>query len=194
MQPSTKETNWNLFNYPTNTKSLANVLELRTYNCPRRQSGDFIFNGWRIILRNRHLFLMGGSPPFGETIRKIFAELSLERTAVLFIKREGWRDYMNKYTRDLKRYGAEDFYYLPLSDSPSASLLKELEFCSGIIIGGGETEKYRNYIMDTAVGRRIQNMYREGIPVAGFSAGALICPDPCAIPPVDTRKKTASLS
>ncbi|WP_242021026.1 Type 1 glutamine amidotransferase-like domain-containing protein [Cytobacillus oceanisediminis] len=32
-------------------------------------------------------------------------------------------------------------------------------------------------------------MYWEGIPVAGFSAGALICPEHCIIPPVDTPKK-----
>ncbi len=42
----------------------------------------------------------------------------------------------------------------------------------GIIIGGGETELYHKYIVDTEVGIHIKNLYKEGIPVAGFSAGA----------------------
>lgn len=142
---------------------------------------------------DRHLFLMGGSPPFGETLGKKFAALSSHKAgnkiAVLFLEREGWLSYMDKYTGPLRQYGAENFCYLPLSQSPSISLLKELESCSGIIIGGGETEKYRSYIADTAAGSSIRKMYEDGIPVAGFSAGALISPEHCIIPPIDTPKK-----
>ena len=32
-------------------------------------------------------------------------------------------------------------------------------------------------------------MYNDGIPVAGFSAGALISPVYCVIPPIDNSKK-----
>ncbi|MBT2688962.1 Type 1 glutamine amidotransferase-like domain-containing protein [Bacillus sp. ISL-47] len=143
-------------------------------------------------MSDRHLFLMGGSPPFGEISGRKFAELSSASTnkvAVLFLEREGWINYMDKYTRPLKQYGVKDCTYLPLSSSSSASLFEELLCCSGIIIGGGETEKYRSFIAETGLGECIRKMYWEGIPVAGFSAGALICPEHCIIPPVDTPKK-----
>ncbi|WP_394136692.1 Type 1 glutamine amidotransferase-like domain-containing protein [Cytobacillus oceanisediminis] len=143
-------------------------------------------------MSDRHLFLMGGSPPFGEILGGKFAGLSSASTskvAVLFLERQGWINYMDKYTRPLRQYGVKDFTYLPLSSSPSASLFEELLSCSGIIIGGGETEKYRSYTAETALGECIRKMYWEGIPVAGFSAGALICPEHCIIPPVDTPKK-----
>lgn len=31
-------------------------------------------------------------------------------------------------------------------------------------------------------------MYKEGVPIAGFSAGALISPATCVIPPIDNTK------
>ncbi|CAM3784946.1 hypothetical protein GCM10009865_33940 [Aeromicrobium ponti] len=94
-------------------------------------------------MSDRHLFLMGGSPPFGEILGGKFAGLSSASTskvAVLFLERQGWTNYMDKYTRPLRQYGVKDFTYLPLSSSPSASLFEELLSCSGIIIGGGETD------------------------------------------------------
>lgn len=141
---------------------------------------------------SRHLFLMGGSPPFGQRLGKKFTELACGaagKIAILFLEREGWEGYMNKYTAGLTQNGARNFCYLPLSPAPPESFLQELVSCTGVIIGGGETEKYRSYIVDTEVGEYIGKMYMNGIPVAGFSAGALIIPEHCIIPPIDTSEK-----
>lgn len=138
-------------------------------------------------MNTRHLFLFGGSPPFGKDLGSKFANLSLNdkgKVAILFIERAGWREYMPKYTSVLEGDGLSNFMYLPLSPHPADSL-KELSSCTGIIIGGGETELYRNYIVETALGHQIKRMYEEGIPVAGFSAGALISPEHCVISPID---------
>ncbi|WP_245690057.1 Type 1 glutamine amidotransferase-like domain-containing protein [Sediminibacillus albus] len=64
----------------------------------------------------------------------------------------------------------------------------QLGECSGIIIGGGETERYRDYIVDTRIGKKIKELYRQGVPVAGFSAGALLSPEFCVIPPIDNSQ------
>ncbi len=58
---------------------------------------------------------------------------------------------------------------------------------TGIIISGGETECYQDYILNTPIGAVIQERYRSGVPVAGFSAGALLAPDECRIPAIDQR-------
>lgn len=142
-------------------------------------------------MNNKHLFLFGGGPPFGKILGRKFADLALNdngKVAILFLERDGWREYMKKYTSTLEANGLVNFVYLPLSSNPSKHTIEELVSCTGIIIGGGETERYRDYIVDTSLGQHIQRMYEEGVPVAGFSAGALISPVDCVIPPIDTPK------
>ncbi|WP_164670802.1 Type 1 glutamine amidotransferase-like domain-containing protein [Virgibacillus doumboii] len=141
---------------------------------------------------NRHLFLFGGSPPFSTYFGKKFADYALNekgKVAILFIERDGWREYMPKYTHILESNGVNNFLYLPLSPNPDKTILQQLASCTGIIIGGGDTELYRKYIVDTPLGEKIKEMYRRGVPVAGFSAGALISPEHCVIPPVDNAEK-----
>ena len=142
-------------------------------------------------LKNRYLFLFGGSPPFNRKLGKKFADSVLKgngKTAILFIEREGWKGYMPKYTGVLKENGLTKFAYIPLSANPEESLLQQLSSSTGVIICGGETERYRNYIVNTPMGKQIKEMYQQGVPVAGFSAGALICPEDCVISPKDNSK------
>ncbi|WP_245208135.1 Type 1 glutamine amidotransferase-like domain-containing protein [Sediminibacillus dalangtanensis] len=139
----------------------------------------------------QHLFLFGGSPPFTPELGKVFAETARQATkkvAILFLEREGWEEYMSKYTSVLKEHGLQDFFYMPLHVHVSTSELEQLDACSGIVIGGGDTVRYRNYIVDTPIGERIRQRYLSGVPVAGFSAGALISPEHCVIPPIDNRE------
>ncbi|WP_245830948.1 hypothetical protein [Sediminibacillus massiliensis] len=120
----------------------------------------------------KHLFLFGGSPPFSPILGGEFASISLSKSkpkiGVLFVERPGWKDYMTKYTASLEAYGLRDFLFLPLSPYLSKKDFKELGSCTGIIIGGGNTEKYRNYIVDTPIGETIRRLYENGVPVAVF--------------------------
>lgn len=135
-------------------------------------------------MKNRHLFLFGGSPPFTKELGEKFVKLAQNKIAILFLEREGWQAYMPKYTSVFNIVRDVNFSYLPLSPSPG--WLNELLTCTGIIIGGGDTEKYQEYLIGTDVGRMIQEMYRNGVPVAGFSAGALVSVENCVIPPIDS--------
>lgn len=142
-------------------------------------------------MKNRHLFLFGGSPPFTHLLGKMFADFSLNLKAkivILILERDGWEEYMKKYTRVLENNYIKDYVYLPLNSESQNKILRELASCTGIIIGGGKTELYRDYIVDTPIGERIRELYKKGIPVAGFSAGALICPTDCVISPIDNSQ------
>lgn len=89
----------------------------------------------------------------------------------------------------LKRHGVKNFFSLPLSFNLSQHQLEQLKKSSGVIISGGDTEKYHQYIVNRKIGDCITEMYAKGIPVAGFSAGTLICPSHCIIPPIDNAKR-----
>ncbi|MBP2078802.1 hypothetical protein [Oceanobacillus polygoni] len=69
-------------------------------------------------MANKHLFLFGGSPPFGKILGRKFADLPLNskgKIAILFVERKGWKEYMRRYTNVLEANGVTNFFYLPLS-------------------------------------------------------------------------------
>lgn len=141
-------------------------------------------------MKSRHLFLFGGSPPFNRKLGQQFANYSFNgkgKVGILFIEREGWREYMPKYTSVLEEFGLHNFSYIALSENPSEETVKELRKCTGIIICGGDTVRFRQYIVDTILSKHIGEMYKEGVPLAGFSAGALVIPEQCVISPKDNQ-------
>jgi len=89
--------------------------------------------------------------------------------------------------KSLQEDGISSFVHLPLSDVPTDGQLAQLQQCQGIIISGGETELYQQYLVATPIGDIIQSRFADGVPVAGFSAGALVSPERCVIPEIDQR-------
>ncbi|MWC31372.1 Type 1 glutamine amidotransferase-like domain-containing protein [Paenibacillus sp. MMS18-CY102] len=142
-------------------------------------------------MSEKHLFLFGGGAPFNDSLGKKFAGLSshnANKVAILFVEQDGWKAYMSRYTDLLERNGVSDFVYISLCASPSIEVIQELRSATGVIICGGETELYRDCIVDTELGDVVKELYVQGVPIAGFSAGALISPSVCVIPPIDNRK------
>ncbi|MBM7620011.1 cyanophycinase [Bacillus tianshenii] len=140
---------------------------------------------------NRHLFLFGGGPPFTGDMAKQFATKALaggSPVSILFVEREGWEEYMHWYTQELERFGVSEFNYLPLPSTPIEVVFERVKNSSGIVIGGGDTNLYADYIVDTPISQAIKERYEAGIPVAGFSAGALISPEVCVISPKDNEQ------
>ncbi|MCA0971199.1 Type 1 glutamine amidotransferase-like domain-containing protein [Halobacillus litoralis] len=127
-----------------------------------------------------HLFMFGSSPPFNENLGAAFYDLmQSSEVAVLYIEREGSEAYLSKYTQALP--GEVNMYPLALKDTYHNQELEKLKGCGGIIIGGGDTSAYRHYIVDSALASVIKERFQSGVPVAGFSAGALISPKHCVI-------------
>lgn len=140
---------------------------------------------------NQHLFLFGGGPPFTPNLCQTFVSClnGTGPVALLYVPRPGssWSDYAPIYTEMLTAYGTTAFFHLPLSAKPTADQLEQLSTCAGIIISGGETERYQQFIVQTPIGAIIQDRFQHGVPVAGFSAGALLTPNECRIPAIDQR-------
>jgi cyanophycinase len=137
-------------------------------------------------MHSTHLFLFGSGPPFTNQLSTEFSRLvGSGEVAVLYLEREGSESYLPKYW---EKIDTVEVYCLPLKDSYEPHELDRFEACKGVIIGGGNTEKYRDYIVDTELGDLLLNLFTGGKPIAGFSAGALISPKICAISPKDNKK------
>ncbi|WP_026829449.1 Type 1 glutamine amidotransferase-like domain-containing protein [Exiguobacterium artemiae] len=146
-------------------------------------------------MRDQQLFLFGGGPPFTPMLCQQFVSC-LGRSgpvALLYVPRPGsnWDDYAPIYTDALTTNGATDFFHFPLSARPTPEQLEQLAGSVGIIISGGETERYQQFIVGTPIGTIIQERFQHGVPVAGFSAGALLTPNECRIPAIDQRDGNA---
>ncbi|MED4128058.1 Type 1 glutamine amidotransferase-like domain-containing protein [Shouchella miscanthi] len=121
-----------------------------------------------------HLFLFGSGPPFTEKLGKRFVEVMREKTCIIFvIDRPGINDYRKMYEGMLKSLGVHCLFR-PLPAVSEQGICDELKACGGIIIGGGNTEKYIDELVETTIGPTIRDQFHTGIPVAGFSAGAIM--------------------
>ncbi|MFD2043412.1 Type 1 glutamine amidotransferase-like domain-containing protein [Ornithinibacillus salinisoli] len=141
---------------------------------------------------DRHLFLFGGGPPFTPVMGKCFAEIALRTdkpVSILNVERDGWKDYIHKYTQLLEVLGLREFHLLPLPSTPFDQVRNCLQNSSGVIICGGNTNLYADYIVDSPISSLIVKQYESGYPVVGFSAGALISPDNCIISEKDNEQK-----
>ena len=141
---------------------------------------------------DKHLFLFGGGPPFPPKLAERFSQLAKKKegaVSILCLEREGWIDYMPNYTKALEENGITIFRYLPLPTTSESEVIERLHESTGVIIGGGDTSRYADYIVDTPISDAIRTSYIQGVPVAGFSAGALISPKRCVISPKDNVDK-----
>ncbi len=56
---------------------------------------------------------------------------------------------------------------------------RKIAAATGILIGGGTTERYRELFATEPVAQLIRDKYEQGVPIAGCSAGAMIMNDRC---------------
>lgn len=140
----------------------------------------------------KHLFVFGGGPPFTPKLAKRFAEISLlnnGKLSILLLERDNWQAYMPRYTDILMSFGVKEFQYIPLPTIEEEEAVLLLKNSSGIIIGGGNTNLYADFIVDTKISTSIIRLFNRGVPIAGFSAGALISMNPCIISAKDNNDR-----
>ncbi|MCU9614751.1 Type 1 glutamine amidotransferase-like domain-containing protein [Caldibacillus lycopersici] len=135
---------------------------------------------------DKHLFLFGSGPPFTIELAYIFHKYCKNGpVSILFVERNGWLDYMTVVTKPLRALGLSEFHYIPLPSIAMETAIQHIEQSSGIIILGGNTNRYADYIVDTELAPVIKKKFRDSVPVAGFSAGALISLQYCILSPND---------
>ncbi|WP_010096035.1 Type 1 glutamine amidotransferase-like domain-containing protein [Ornithinibacillus scapharcae] len=145
---------------------------------------------------DRHLFLFGGGSPFTPKFaRKYVGLCSSGKIILLYL--DGGDAFIPRYTSLLKELGHKSFCNQPLPSTPKEEVIQNIQDCSGIIICGGDSIAYAEAIVDTPISTAVQSAYQIGIPIAGFSAGALISPEVCVISSrdsgLDSYQKRAGL-
>jgi len=143
------------------------------------------------MIPRRLLFLLGGSAAFDVTAEAFVpAAGGRDATIVLLLQGgKGWEKYLSEYTRPWTRRGVTR--YCPIVPGEDGTLdldaaSAKLREATGIFIGGGHTPTYHHLYATEPIRTLIRSSYQRGIPVAGVSAGALIAPEICVIPPEDT--------
>ena len=139
---------------------------------------------------SRLLFLLGGSD---DGILDVVAEEFVPAAggsdaaiALLMIGGEGWESYVQRYVEPWKTRGVTRWYVVVPGEDGCLDLptiKAQLFAASGIFIAGGHTPTYHRLYGTEPVRSLIRERYREGIPVAGLSAGALISPEVCLFRP-----------
>ena len=138
------------------------------------------------------LFLLGGGPTIFDTVAEEFVPSAggPEATiALLLAGGQGWKEHVPQYIQPWIRRGVTRCYTIVPGENGALDLdiaLARLRESTGIFIGGGDTPAYRRLYATDPIRSMIRQRYREGVHVAGLSAGALIAPQVCAIPPEDT--------
>jgi cyanophycinase len=138
------------------------------------------------------LFLLGGGSDIFDVVAEEFVPAaggSDSTIALLLAGGQGWEDHVPQYTQPWIRRGVTKRYTIVPGKNGALDLdtaLARLCESTGIFIGGGDTLAYHRLYATDPIRSMISRRYREGVPIAGLSAGALIAPEVCAIPPEDT--------
>jgi cyanophycinase len=138
------------------------------------------------------LFLLGGGSTIFDAVAEEFIPAAGgpdSTIALLLAGGQGWEDHVGQYTQPWIRRGVTRCYTIAPGKNGALDLdtaLARLRESTGVFIGGGDTPAYRRLYATDPVRSTIRQRYREGVPVAGLSAGAMIAPEVCAIPPEDT--------
>ncbi|WP_101842235.1 Type 1 glutamine amidotransferase-like domain-containing protein [Halobacillus sp. Marseille-P3879] len=144
-------------------------------------------------MKNRHLFLIGSGPPMPEKLAESFASLLEKGPVVLLYKPRkdmSIQEYSSVFTDPITSHSPDiPFHFIRIKESYEADEVKKLKSAGGLMIGGGDTVKYQQYIAESELAPIIRTLYTAGIPIAGFSAGALIVPDMCVISAKDNEQE-----
>lgn len=148
----------------------------------------------------RLLFLLGGSEEIFDLVAEQFVPAaggSQARIALLLMGGEGWERHLPGYVAPWERRGAAWEVVVPGADGALdvEAARAQLEQASGIFIGGGHSPTYHRLYATEPMRSLIRRRYRQGVPVAGLSAGALIIPERCLMvgrapgdPPLSRRR------
>ncbi len=138
------------------------------------------------------LFLLGGSSSIFDRVAEEFVPAaggSQATIALLLAGAPGWEDVLPEYTRPWTRRGVPRYEVIVPAANGALDLdavSAKLRAATGIFIGGGNTPTYQQLYATQPMRGIIRECYQKGVPLAGLSAGALIAPEVCAIPPEDT--------
>jgi cyanophycinase len=143
------------------------------------------------MMPRKLLFLLGGSAAF-DAVAEEFVPATGGRDATIALLMQGgygWEEYVSEYAEPWIRRGISR--YCPIAPDENGTLdldsvSAKLRAATGVFIGGGHTPTYCRLYATEPIRSIIRESYGKGIPIAGVSAGALIAPEICVLPPDET--------
>ena len=90
---------------------------------------------------------------------------------------KGWENLIKSYIVPMKNNGAINISVIvPEKDgfTISEDNLRKIKESTGIFVGGGNTANYQKIYCNSDVSKILKEKYKNGVPYAGLSAGAII--------------------
>ena len=146
------------------------------------------------------LFLLGGSEdPFYAVAERLVPASGGKNgnIALLISGSPGWEEYVSHYTAPWVKCGIGHYEVIvpnELGLIDHDSVIPIIKHATGIFIGGGHTQIYQSLFATDPLRQVLHEQYDKGIPFAGLSAGALLTPTICAIPPSDTGNTKVAIT
>ena len=145
------------------------------------------------------VFLLGGSAAFDSAAEAFTPSAGGSAATIALLLQGGpnWEKYVAQYVEPWLQRGVTRYHAIvPREDGTLdvEAAATRLRAASGIFIGGGHTPTYLRLYATEPLRSIIRERYQQGVPYAGMSAGALIAPQICAIPPDDTGERSVRLA
>lgn len=102
------------------------------------------------------------------------------KIVIMTVATELPREVGDDYIRIFERLGVDDVRVADTvvrEDADSRSILESIEKATGVFFTGGDQARIVEILKDTEIHRTLQRRYREGLVVAGTSAGASMMSD-----------------
>ncbi len=127
----------------------------------------------------RVLFLLGGGHGALEAVQPAFLRAAGPDPRLVLLLQGGprWERYLPLYTNPWVRRGIRRYRVIVPDADGTLDLeraARALREATGIFIGGGHTGLYQKHYATEPLGSLIRTRYRQGVPVAGLSAGAIL--------------------
>jgi len=143
----------------------------------------------------RLVFLIGGSDAYEAMADEFLAAAGGPPARIALLLQDGERlpQRLEHYSEPWLRRGITSIR--PVFPGPDGLLDLErtaeiLQWTTGIFIGGGNTPLYHRLYATGAGGALNRARYRQGVPIAGVSAGAMVVMEHCVLEPMETPDKT----
>ncbi|OQX71922.1 MAG: hypothetical protein B6D62_00895, partial [Candidatus Cloacimonas sp. 4484_275] len=128
----------------------------------------------------RKLYLFGDLAENFETLVNPFVKQSGGEKAKIVLLIAGgkdWEKHIYIYTTPMRKNGVNNISVIvPEKDGSTISEdnLRKLKDSTGIFVGGGNTAIYQKIYCNSKIANLIKDKYKNDIPFAGLSAGAII--------------------
>lgn len=142
-------------------------------------------------MAHRLLFLLGGSAAFDVVAEEFVTAAGGSNATIVLLTQGGEKSkkHVPEYTQPWIQRSVSRYYPIVPEEDGTMDLdvvANKLHGATGIFIGGGHPPTYHRLYATEPIRGILRESYHKGVPVAGCSAGALIAPEICVIPPKDT--------